>query len=72
MCKACEMGDLLARSCHANGGQSGYTGKQGRQERLEKTVRKGAVTDFDSAATLPQFWQTGPRPGRCSLLFTIY
>ena len=79
MCKACEMEDLPARSCHANDRQPGYTGKQEKQEKqekLEKTVRKGAVTDFDSAATRRRrcrcFGKLGP--GRdaalCSLLFT--
>lgn len=48
MCKVCEMGDLPARSCHANGRQSGYTGKQ---EKQGQTGQKGAVTDSDSAAT---------------------
>lgn len=76
------MEDLPDRSCHANGRQSGYTGKQGRQEKQGKqgkqgrTVQKGTVTDFDSAATRRRrcrcFGKLGP--GRdaalCSLLFT--
>jgi hypothetical protein len=70
------MEDVPARSCHANGRQSGYTGKQGRQETQGKTVRKGAVTDFDSAEAQRRrcrcFGKPGPGRGRCSLLFTIY
>jgi len=78
MCKVCEMGDLPARSCHANGRQSGYTGKQEKQEKQGQTVQKGAVTDSDSAATRRRRCRCSgkPGPGRdavlCSLLFAIY